>query len=137
MSNTAFNGMGTTISFSSGFLAEIINAIDLPEYVRKAIDASHFGSGTRTEKIPGKLVDMGPLSVTLHYDPTLEPPIDEAPETVTISLTDPRNTQLSFSGFLMNFKPTVPLDDRATCTASICCNGEITITPGPTPTPAP
>ena len=135
MSNTAFNGTGTTIAFSSGFLGEIIGQIDLPEYIRKAIDASHFGSGTRTEKIPGKLVDLGPLNVTMHYDPTVEPPIDEAEETVTITLTDTRSTVLTFSGFLGNFKSVVPLDDRATATASIICNGDITITPGPTPAP--
>lgn len=135
MSNTAFNGTGTTIGFSNGFLAEIINTIDLPEWIRKVIDASHFGSGTRTEKIPGKLVDIGPLNVTMHYDPTVEPPIDEAEETVTITLTDTQTTVLTFTGFLTNFKPSVPLDDRATATATIACNGDITITPGPTPAP--
>jgi len=135
MSNTAFNGTGTTIGFSNGFLAEIINTIELPEWIRKVIDASHFGSGTRTEKIPGKLVDIGPLNVTMHYDPTVEPPIDEVEETVTITLTDTQTTVLTFTGFLTNFKPSVPLDDRATATASIACNGDITVTPGPSPAP--
>ena len=129
MAQPAFNGTGSTVAFSSGFLAEIIGTIELPEYIRKAIETSHFGSGTRTSKIPGKLVDIGSLNVTIHYDAAVSPPIDSVEETITIVLSDLGATNITFSGFMTNFKPSVPLEDRATATCTIVASGDLTITP--------
>lgn len=128
----ADTGFGTTITFDSGFLAEI-RSINGPSISREFIDTSHMGTagGYRTS-IPQDLADPGELEVEMLFDPDEEPPIDGAPESVTITWPIPSGGSTAatwvFSGSLVGFDVTAPYDDLMTATARLKIHGAITVT---------
>ncbi len=71
----ADSGFGTTITFSSGFFAEILS-VDGPDLSRDPIETTHMGTtnGNKTF-IPSDLIDNGTLSVEIAYVPATAPPI--------------------------------------------------------------
>lgn len=125
----ADSGFGTTITFSTGYFAEIIS-VDGPDLSRESIDTTHMGttSGLMTF-IPSDLIDNGTLSVEMAYVPGTAPPISSAAETVTV--TYPGGTTAAFSGFMTSFSPSIPIDDRMTASAEIKVSGAITRTTPP------
>lgn len=120
----ADSGFGTTITFSTGYFAEIIS-VDGPDLSRESIDTTHMAttSGLMTF-IPSDLIDNGTLSVEMAYLPGTAPPISSAAETVTV--TYPDSSTAAFSGFLTSFSPSIPIDDRMTASAEIKVSGAIT-----------
>lgn len=123
----ADTGFGITITFSTGFLAQIRN-VDGPDMSRNAINTSHAGTtGGYMTYIFADLVEGGSVDVDLIFDEDAEPPIDSAPETVTI--TYPGGATVAFSGGLTNFRPTAPYDDLMTARATLKVCGAITWTP--------
>lgn len=120
----ADSGFGTTITFSTGYFAEIIS-VDGPDLSREAIDTTHMGTTSgRMTYIPSDLIDGGTLSVEMAYVPATAPPISSAAETVTV--TYPDSSTCSFSGFLTSFSPSIPIDDRMTASAEIKVSGDVT-----------
>tara|TARA_Y100000593_G_scaffold24322_1_gene48476 strand:- start:87 stop:455 length:369 start_codon:yes stop_codon:yes gene_type:complete len=119
----ADSGFGTTISFSSGFFAEIIS-VDGPDLSREAIDTTHMGTtnGWKTF-IPSDLKDGGTLSVEMAYVPGTSPPIADAETTCTV--TYPDASTCSFTGFMTSFSSSIPIDDRMTASAEIKVNGAV------------
>jgi len=121
----ADSGFGTTVSFESGFLAEIIS-VDGPDVSREAIDTTHMGtSNGRMTYIPSDLIGGGTVSVELAYVPSTAPPITSSASAVAI--TYPDGGTCSFDGFLTSFSVSVPIDDRMTATAEIKVTGAVTI----------
>jgi hypothetical protein len=122
----AATGYGITISFASGFLAEIIDTTP-PEMSREAIDTSHTATtdGAMTF-IPSDLIDYGECTVELNFAEGTTPPIDDPAEAVTITFAS--GATWAFSGFLTGYAPAAPIDDRMTATATIKVSGAITIT---------
>lgn len=124
----ARTGYGITITFASGFAAEIIgttpNAI-----TREPIDTTHTATadGAMTF-IPSDLIDYGELACDLNFDEGVTPPIESPPEPVTINF--PSGASWAFSGFLTNYAPDAPIDDRMTASVTIKASGKITITGG-------
>jgi len=117
-------GTGTTITFASGFFAEITNVAG-PNMTRGNIDTSHMGTtGGKTFK-PTDLYDLGEVTVDLAFIPGTTPPIDDAAETVTI--TWPDGSTWAFSGFMTGASPTAPLEDKMTLSATLKASGDITI----------
>tara|TARA_B100000029_G_scaffold269360_1_gene264694 strand:- start:2063 stop:2431 length:369 start_codon:yes stop_codon:yes gene_type:complete len=119
----ADSGFGTTITFSSGFFAEIIS-VDGPDLSREAIDTTHMGTtnGWKTF-IPSDLKDGGTLSVEMAYDPGTSPPIADAESSCTV--TYPDASTCSFTGFMTSFSSSIPIDDRMTASAEIKVNGAV------------
>lgn len=125
---------GLTIEFASGFLAEIVDIPSLPGFSRKVIRTSHTESpDNREEAKPSDLVTVKPLKVTIHHDPSVTPPIDDPPETITITypLFEGESTEAEFSceGFMNDYDPKGPLDDRMVADVEITFTGLETITP--------
>lgn len=121
----ARTGYGITITFASGFLAEIIDTTP-PEISRESIDTTHTttADGAMTF-IPSDLIDYGEASVELNFDESEVPPIESAAETVVINF--PSGATWTFSGFLTNYAPSAPIDDRMTASATLKVSGKITI----------
>jgi len=124
----AILGTKASISFQSGFFAEILDFTG-PSLSRAVIDVTHLGSTDWREKLPGSFVDGGQLSVNMAYIPdgTL-PPILEDPESITITFSN--NTTWVFTGFMTGFNISNPLEDRLTAAVTIEVAGKITVTPG-------
>lgn len=116
----ADSGFGVTITFASGFMAEITN-VSWDGIARDPLETSHSTTtdGWRTF-IPSDLKDPGTLEVTLRFDPTDAPPISSAGETVTVAIP---GKSWSCSGFLTNFSATIPYDEIMEATASLKFTG--------------
>lgn len=121
----ADTGFGITLTFASGFAAEIIDCTP-PEMTRDEIETTHTATpnGAKTY-IMSDLIDYGECSVDLNFDETEEPPIDQDFEACV--LTFGSGTTWSFSGALKSYAPTAPIDDRMTATAVLKVSGGITI----------
>lgn len=120
-------GTGFSVTFASGFLAEILSVTE-SNMARPSIDATHMGSA-QMEYIPGALSDTGQADVEIAFDPDATPPIDAAPETITF--TYPNGTTWARSGFMTNMGNQVPLEERMTATVTLKFTGPLTITPIP------
>lgn len=120
-------GTGTSITFATGFFAEILN-VNWSGIERAAIDTTHMGTTTAMTYTPGTYFDPGELSVEMAFDGSLEPPWNDAAETVTVTFPDTGTTTWAASGFLTGFDVTAPLEDRQTATCTIKLSGDITVT---------
>jgi len=120
-------GTGASISFDSGFFAEILS-ISPPSGTRKAIDTSHMGTTTAMTFTPGDLVDWGSIEVEIAFDPGVRPPIDDAAETCTITFADSGAATISCTAFMTDFKSSVPLEDRMTASCTLKVTGDVTFT---------
>ena len=130
----ADSGFGTTITFSSGFFAEILS-VDPPSMERAAIATTHSTTtGGKATFIPSDITDYGEIGVEIAYNPSTDPPIDAAVETCTITFPIPAGGSTAatwaISAFMTNFTPTVPIDDRMTARATLKCTGDITVSAG-------
>ena len=119
----ADSGFGTSITFASGFFAEILS-VDGPDLSRDPIETTHMGTTNDWKTfIPSDLKDGGTLSVEIAYVPGTSPPIAAAESTCTV--TYPDASTVSFEGFMTSFSPSVPIDDRMTASAEIKVNGSV------------
>lgn len=130
----ADEGFGTTITFQSGFCAEVLE-VSWDGIERNAIDTTHM---TTTEGwmtfLPSDLQDPGELTVELQFDPDESPPIEAAAETVTVTFPIPAGGSVAAtwacSGFLTGMSAAVPHNDKMTASVTIKFSGEPTFTPG-------
>jgi len=120
-------GTGTTITFATGFFAEILD-ISPPGASRVSINMSHMTTTNAHAFDPGDLVDWGEMGVDLAFDPSEEPPIEDAKETVTITFPNSAASTWAFTGFMTGFEPSVPLEDRMTASATVKVDGKVTVT---------
>lgn len=122
----ARTGFGTTITFAGGFFAEIID-ITPPGVSRESIDTTHTttANGDMTF-MPSDIRDNGELEVELNFDESAVPPVDQPAESVVINWAS--GASWAFTGFLTNYSPAAPIDDRMTATATVKVSGGITIT---------
>lgn len=121
-------GNGTTITFSTGFFAEITR-FNHSGMSREAIDQSHFGSTVARSYRPGVLADMGEIEIECHFRPGVKPPINGAAESITITFPDSGAATWQFSGFLTGFEYGAELEGKYMATARIKIAGDITVTP--------
>ena len=119
-------GTGITITFSSSFLAEILD-VTPPGASRASIQTSHMGTTNAHTFTPADLVDWGELVVEMAFAPGTTPPITSAAEEITITFPDSGSSTWVFDGFLTGFTPKGPLEDRMTATATIKVTGEVAV----------
>ncbi len=134
MPNPIDVGTGTTISFgTSGFSAYILE-VGGPGISREVVDTTHMGTtGGKTYR-PGDLYDGGELSLSVAFDGSISPPMlaGEQPETITVTWPIPAGLSTgaiwSFSGFMSNYTPTSPIEDKMTASVTVKVTGSITLT---------
>ena len=138
MATTSHSQALGVITFSSGFLAEILD-IGISGIKRDILDCTNMsiaaaGGGKFGNKIfiPSFYVDPGDLTFEIQHQPDTLPPIASAAETVTVKLGNSA-TQASWagSGFMYDYAVKAPLDGtvmRATC--KIKWTGNVTVTAG-------
>jgi len=123
----AFVGTGTTISFSTGFFAEILS-VSGPNATRVSIPTSHMGTSAAHTFVPGDLTDWGEMTVELAFDPSVTPPIASAAESIVINFPDSDTSTWTFTGFMTGFSPSTPLEERATASCTIKVTGAVVVT---------
>lgn len=130
----ADEGFGTTITFQSGFCAEILD-VSWDGIERNAIDTSHMTTvdGWMTFLL-SDLKDPGELTVELQFDPDESPPITAAAETVTVTFPIPAGGSVAAtwacSGGLTSMGIAVPHNDKMTASCKLKFSGAPTFTPG-------
>jgi hypothetical protein len=127
-------GFGSSITFSSGFFAEITD-VKIGGLSREAVDVTNFGStGGYKEFIPSTLIDSGELEVELIYDTDATPPITGAAETITVTFplkgAEITAAKIECSGFLTDSEESVPMDDKMSMSCTVKFTGQRTYTPG-------
>ena len=120
-------GTGIAITFSTGFLAEILD-VSPPGASRESIQTSHMGTTSAHTFTPADLVDWGELVVEMAFNPSTAIPIGGAAETITITFPDSGTAVWTFTGFMTGFEPSAPLEDRMTATATIKVTGKVVVT---------
>lgn len=127
----AQKGTGATITFSSGFLAEILD-VNWGEIERASIPSSHMGTTGGRTFLAGDTYDPGKLDVEIAFAPETTPPFLGAAETVTlthVSAGTGGNSTWSASGFMQTFAFSAPWEERSTAQVGIKLSGNITVTP--------
>lgn len=120
-------GTGATITFSSGYLAEI-TSIRRAGVSREARRTSHMGTTTWHTYKAVDLADPGTIEVEFYLDPNSPPPMTAASETVTITYPDPTpgsggGATVAHSGFATNYEENIPFEDLMTATLTIQLTG--------------
>ena len=116
---------GITIVFgTSGFSAQITD-VTPPGVERESIETSHQGTVNAKTFTPADLHDPGGLDFEGNFNPDTYPPINEAEEEVVI--TFPAGATWTFQGFMTNYQPAAPLNEKMTFSATIKATGEIDI----------
>lgn len=129
----ANSGHGVTITFSSGFMAEITN-VNHSGISRAPLEITHSGSTVKTF-MPADLIDNGEVVVALLFNPNSEPPIASAAESTTITFPVPAGSTngatIAGSMFMTGFTYTVPAAQEEaimTATATLKAAGALTWT---------
>ena len=131
---TVDQGFGASITFQSGFFGSI-ESIEPFDVVREPIETTHMAStnGWATF-LPSDIKKMGQMKITGQFDPskTWKTAIAAVAENITITFPLPAGGTsagtVQCSGFLAQFTPTVPMDDKMGYTAVIQFTGEPTFT---------
>lgn len=123
-------GTGATITFSSGYLAEIVS-IGINGTSRASIPTSHMGTTGGMTFTPASLYDPGGCTVELIMQPATTPmtPLTAAAGNITVNFPDAGNATFAASGYMEGFDVTIPLEDRITQTVTLKFSGNITYTP--------
>lgn len=130
----ADGGHGATITFQSGFFAELV-AISHSGYERGVTETTHSTStdGWRTFQ-PSDLKNLGEVEATLRLRPNDTPPIDQAPETGTVTFPIPSGSstgaKLTATMFMTNFSYNVDCigDDAMEASVTLKLSGSPTWT---------
>jgi hypothetical protein len=129
---SSYIGTGTTVVFgTSGFSADIID-LTPPGWSRESIDTSHKGTADNAKTFKGSLLtDYGEMVMECAFNPATTPPMTSgnAAETITITFPDSGAATWAFSGFMVGYEPSEPLEDRATVTVTVKVTGKVTISP--------
>ena len=125
-------GTGTSITFgTSGFSARVAS-IDGPGFSRTSVETTHLSTTGNRTHMPGDLVERGELTLSVHHDPSLTPPIRQAAETVTITfpvpsgLTNPATCV--FTAMCIGYSASIAIDELMTASMTLKGSGAPTIT---------
>ena len=116
-------GAGTSIAFSTSFLAKLTN-VDWSGISRAAVETTTMATTTAKTFMPSDLYDPGSLTVEMQFDSDGTPPVNGAAETVTITFGDAETWICS--AFLTDFAFTGATEELWTATATLKFSGPIT-----------
>lgn len=134
MPNPVDVGTGASISFGTSGFSAYITEISGPGLTRDPVETTHLGTtGGKTFR-PGDLYDGGEVTLSVMHDPSITPPMTSNQQAETITITCPIPSGLTtgatwvFSGFMTNYNPTLPLEDKMTASVTIKVTGSLAIT---------
>lgn len=131
-SSPAGKGDGTTITFATGFFAQITDinwsgvkreSIPLPHMNLSAAGANTFGNLPKT---PGTIVDPGSLEVTINFNPDTDPPIGAAASTCTVTFAG--GATWAGSAFMTEMSAAIPMGGVMSMRVKLEFSGAITMT---------
>jgi hypothetical protein len=130
-------GFGTSITFASGFMAEITD-VDWDGIDRGDVDTTSMATTNNAMTyIPEALYDPGGLAVGLLFNPDTQPPLlsptTNAPETITVTFRKPLGKTNAANwqalGYMSKYKWMGKVKGLYTANANLKFSGPITFTP--------
>ncbi|MFE3839478.1 phage tail tube protein [Pseudogemmobacter sonorensis] len=115
-------------------LAEVFE-ITPPSSTVSEVEVTHFrSSGRRREFIAG-LTDSGTASLQMNFVPGSVSDqrilaLRESGDVLPMRITYPNGVTVTFDGFIQEYTPAIPLDDRLTATVNIRVTGDVVIAEG-------
>lgn len=122
-------GTQTTVTFGTSSFSAQITAVNGQAFERAVLDASHMGLAANAYrlKVPGDLIDAGGFTASILFDPNSQPPINAAPETITVTFPIPAGgssgATLAGTGFVSSWTWTAPLDELMSAEMTIVWSG--------------
>ena len=138
----ARHDFGTTITFGTSGYSGQIRRITVPTATRPALDTSHMGASAGSDHsgvywrtmIPSDLAQWEAMTVSILFDIDIDPPVDQDPETITITLPlqtgQTTNATLVFTGFMTRYGGELLYDDISEGEYEVTISGDVTWTPG-------
>ena len=124
---------GSTVTFgTSNWTANLIG-ISVNGVTRNTVQTSHMGTTNAHTFSPTKLVDWGELVLECLFTPGASasyPPINGAPETITINYGSGTGPSDAFTGFVTGFELGAQLEDQIQATVTIKRSGAPTFGAG-------
>jgi hypothetical protein len=118
-------GTGTTIAFAtSTFTAEFMSVDGSGNDGIEDINISHLGTTGYHDYIPTSIKEGGEFSIPILYDGTDDPTVG-VEESVTITWAGLATTKWVFPGYIKEFTPTAPLEDKMTANIVVKVSGDI------------
>lgn len=102
-----YESTGITVEFGTSTFTANITSVGISQS-REAIDATHLGSTTVMDWIAASLYDSGEVTLGIHFDPAMRPPIGANAETITITYTQASNALIKFTGFVTAWDADAP-----------------------------
>lgn len=125
-------GTGVAIAFATTGFSARLQSVDGPSMSRPAIETTHMGTTTGKTFMPGDLPDYGEITLTVHHDPSLTPPINSAAETVTMTWPIPAGltTGAIWAGtaFMTGYTPGASIGELMTAQVTLKISGLLSIT---------
>jgi len=121
--SNAKNGTGTTITWETGFLAEVID-LTPPGATREMIKTSHMETLRAHTYIVGQLIDWGEMVVEVAFDPGLTPPIESVFSTAIVNFPD--GEIWTMCAAMSGYTPRAPMEERMTATCTLKISGWVT-----------
>lgn len=118
-------GHGTTVTFDSGFLAEVLS-LTWSGIERAPVPNSTFATTGGKTFQPADTYDPGELVMEILHDATDTPPILSAAETVTLAWPVTPTRSDSFSGFMTGYEIVAQDEEKVRGTARIKASGSVT-----------
>lgn len=127
MSANAKVGTGTTITFgtSTGFTPKVLD-MQVFSMSREAINTSDFSTTAAHTFIPADLVDFGDLTLEIEWDAATSVTVPYGAAAETITITPKGGGSVAFSGFITEYTPSIPMEDKMTASITIKVTGDIT-----------
>ena len=126
-------GTGITITFDTGFFAEI-HDLSWDGIEVASVANSHFGTTGGKTFQRGETYDPGELAATIKCAPGTTPAIiaGSAAETCTVTWSNSTASTWAASGFMRTLSIDAgDMDELVTCNAAIKLSGDITIVASP------
>ncbi len=144
-SKTADVGTGATLTLGAGAGA-IWDAIEILDMSfsgasRESVESTHLATGTNNNSagfgsrtyIAGRLSDPGELTVECNHNPDLDPPLDQAVQTIVVAFIGDDfapGALWSTNGFMTSYDVSgIGVDTKMTATAVFKLTGAVTIAP--------
>lgn len=118
-------GHGTTITFSSGFFANI-QSMNWDGIARAPVDATDFATVGGKAYVPADLTDGGEVTVEVKHRLDAVPPIDGAAEAFTVNFPVTPPKTMTAQGFMTGYTISFVDEEFITATATIKITGGIT-----------
>lgn len=122
---TIHDATGATAVFGTSSFSMDLVSIETSGMSRESIPTSHLGTTTAMTFAAATLADNGEVRLKGYFDPAVDPPIEGAAETLTI--TWPGGRTWAASVFMTGYETGASMGEQSSASATFKVTGDITL----------